>query len=497
MSNSADRAVCPAPARAALTRRRLLQAGAITLAGTAVAYGAEHSLAEPAGAISLAASGLTDPRGMAWDAAGALYVAQAGTGKTETATGAASSVVKIVDGCPTPFATGLPSTEGMSGHIQGPSGLAFLGDTLYVLQDSQDDRGDLLPTFPNGVYAVTAEGGVRLVADISTWMIANPTKEIPYDRGKLGETFAMMAGDGFLWVVESNEGQVLKVTPDGSITRVVDLSEGHPVPTGIAPAPDGGVYVGNLTPAPYPNGGAKALHVHPDGSVETVWTGLTAVTALAAGPDGALYALEMSSGNVTERPFVRPNSGRVVKQIGPNQLQEVVSNLDFPISMAFGPDGALYVSDYALGMGGPSGAILRVEPASAFLTPPVDVFVASTCSGFADARMALAMQERKATSVEVMAPATPAPTPPPSAIHVTIRNFAFEPAKMTIPAGKTVEWTNEDAVPHTATATSPAKAFDSGNLNQGQSFSFTFAKAGTYDYYCIYHPYMKGTIVVE
>src|SRR5690242_10389402 len=156
-----------------LTRRRLLRAGAAGLAGGVAMSRFGVSQAEPPFAISLAASGLTDPRGMAWDAAGTLYVAQAGTGKTETATGAASSVVRIVDGCPSPFATGLPSTEGMSGHIQGPSGLAFLGDTLYVLQDSQDDRGDLLPTFPNGVYAVTAEGGVRLVADISTWMIAN------------------------------------------------------------------------------------------------------------------------------------------------------------------------------------------------------------------------------------------------------------------------------------------------------------------------------------
>ncbi|HEX5500048.1 MAG TPA: hypothetical protein VFX03_12510, partial [Thermomicrobiales bacterium] len=191
MSNSADRDERAARPRdeGSLTRRRLLHAGAITLAGSAVAAGAGRARAEPARAISLAASGLSDPRGMAWDAAGAFYVAQAGTGKTDTATGAASSVVKIVDGCPSPFATGLPSTAGMSGHIQGPSGLAFLGDTLYVLQDSQDDRGDLLPTFPNGVYVVTAEGGVRLVADISTWMIANPTKEIPYDRGKLGETF--------------------------------------------------------------------------------------------------------------------------------------------------------------------------------------------------------------------------------------------------------------------------------------------------------------------
>ena len=103
-------------------------------------------------------------------------------------------------------------------NIDG-SAVAFLDGVLYVLQDAEADRGDLLDTFPNALYAVTEEGGVRLVADISRWMIDNPTKEIPSYRGKMGETFALLAGDGFLWVLESNEGEVLQVTPDVLVPR--------------------------------------------------------------------------------------------------------------------------------------------------------------------------------------------------------------------------------------------------------------------------------------
>jgi plastocyanin len=63
--------------------------------------------------------------------------------------------------------------------------------------------------------------------------------------------------------------------------------------------------------------------------------------------------------------------------------------------------------------------------------------------------------------------------------------------------GTVVTWTNSDVVAHTATATNPQGAFNSGNLNTGQSYSFTFDTAGTYDYFCSYHPFMKGTIIVE
>lgn len=78
---------------------------------------------------------------------------------------------------------------------------------------------------------------------------------------------------------------------------------------------------------------------------------------------------------------------------------------------------------------------------------------------------------------------------------VAIADFAFAPATLTITAGDTVTWTNEDPVAHTATSTTGA--FDSGELAQGESFSFTFTAAGTYDYLCTPHPSMTGRIVVQ
>ncbi|MGI8828573.1 MAG: cupredoxin domain-containing protein [Candidatus Limnocylindria bacterium] len=76
---------------------------------------------------------------------------------------------------------------------------------------------------------------------------------------------------------------------------------------------------------------------------------------------------------------------------------------------------------------------------------------------------------------------------------VEIVDFAFAPAELTITAGDSVTWTNLDVVAHTATA---AGAFDSGNLEQGESYRLTFTTPGTYDYLCTPHPSMTGRIVV-
>jgi DNA-binding beta-propeller fold protein YncE len=163
------------------------------------------------------------------------------------------------------------------------------------------------------------------------------------------------------WVVESNQGQLLRITPAGAVTRVADLSVGHPVPTGIAPAPDGGVYVGNLAPFPFLDGTAKVLHIAPDGTVSDHWTGLTAVVALAVGPDDALYALELVTGSIDEDPFILPATGRIVRQTGPATLAVVAEGLTFPIGLEVGPDGALYVSLPALGGAPGQGTIARLD----------------------------------------------------------------------------------------------------------------------------------------
>ena len=78
---------------------------------------------------------------------------------------------------------------------------------------------------------------------------------------------------------------------------------------------------------------------------------------------------------------------------------------------------------------------------------------------------------------------------------VTIADLAFSPATLTITAGDTVTWTNQDQMIHTVTSTTGA--FDSGDLDPGDAFSFTFTTPGTYDYLCTPHPFMTGQIVVQ
>jgi plastocyanin len=80
-----------------------------------------------------------------------------------------------------------------------------------------------------------------------------------------------------------------------------------------------------------------------------------------------------------------------------------------------------------------------------------------------------------------------------------MQNIAFNPETLTVPAGTTVTWTNEDGVAHTVTWDD--RSVDSGLINQGGTFSFTFDTPGTYGYFCIPHGSpgagMHGTIVVQ
>jgi plastocyanin len=81
---------------------------------------------------------------------------------------------------------------------------------------------------------------------------------------------------------------------------------------------------------------------------------------------------------------------------------------------------------------------------------------------------------------------------------VDISGFQFQPASITVQVGDTVTWTNSDSTAHTVTSTTGApEAFDSGNLTQGDTFSFAFMQAGTYPYRCEIHTSMTGEVVVQ
>jgi plastocyanin len=95
---------------------------------------------------------------------------------------------------------------------------------------------------------------------------------------------------------------------------------------------------------------------------------------------------------------------------------------------------------------------------------------------------------------------TSAPTGPtvvmPSGVGSN-NNLGFTPSTLTVVIGvnNTVTWLNRDQSIHTVTATD--KSFDSGNILPGASFTYTFTTAGTYTYVCVYHSWMKGTVVVK
>lgn len=92
-------------------------------------------------------------------------------------------------------------------------------------------------------------------------------------------------------------------------------------------------------------------------------------------------------------------------------------------------------------------------------------------------------------------PVTTPPANPPTTetTNVAIQNFAFNPSTITVDAGTTVTWTNEDSAPHRI----KSDTFNSANLNRGDSFQHTFNTPGTYDYICGIHPSMKGKVVVR
>jgi len=93
--------------------------------------------------------------------------------------------------------------------------------------------------------------------------------------------------------------------------------------------------------------------------------------------------------------------------------------------------------------------------------------------------------------------ALPAPAIRGAVTHdVTIVDFAFDPADLTIQVGDTVRWTNSGGTDHTATSTSGPASFSSAGLATGATYEFTFTVAGVYDYQCSFHPSMTGRITV-
>jgi hypothetical protein len=318
--------------------------------------------------LTVIANGLDSPRGFTWGSDGTLYLALAGRGGDTYIpvvpgytidNGLSSSVVTVANGCTTPVVQGLVSTFWEEpGWLWGAMDVAFLNDELYVLVSGAGPAW-ASPSSRSGVFRINDDGTMTLVGDISSWLPEHPPQAAPPEMSPEnpdGSLFDLEATSDALLLSDAVNGLIIKVTPDGTISTFADLSDQHPVPTGIAVDGEGNAYVTFETTPPYAEASTKVVKITPNGTVSDAWTGLTRVADLVLGPDGMLYAAELSTGNTETAPFAQPNTGRIVRQSGPDSLEVIADGLDFPVGLGFGPDGALYVSGPANGATPADGA---------------------------------------------------------------------------------------------------------------------------------------------
>jgi hypothetical protein len=346
--------------------------------------------------VTVVATGLEAPRGLTFGPDGLLYVAEGGLGGTLSTvaqdpnnqvpgpvgpyTGGYTgriSTVDVTNGTVTTVATGLPSSQTQPMPVPLISGVAdvkFIGNTLYALTAGAGFSHGLAGT-DNGILRVNSDGSTTMIADLSAFQRANPVANPdPLDFEPDGTWYSMVVVRGAFYAVEPNHQELDKITLDGQITRVVDLSVLFPGQTNwVGPtslAYHGTFYAGTLGMFPSPAGAENIYHITPSGQVQTAVSGLTKVLGVAFDSSGTMYAAEMS----TVDGFPVPFTGKVVQVNDDGSLTDVATGLAFPTAMTFGPDGALYVSN--MGFGFPTGEILRIDLSSG--QQPTDLALSGT-----------------------------------------------------------------------------------------------------------------------
>jgi hypothetical protein len=351
------------------------------------------SYAQLSSNASVYASGLAGPRGLKFGPDGELYVAEAGFGGTNSTTssqcaqvlapigpyknGNTSRISKIdKSGNRTTVASGFPSSVSAdaTSDTQGVADIAFLDGQLYaVTAGGGCSHGNI--SIPNILARVDIKSGSwTIMANLSKFVQDHPAMYVnTADFEPDGVFYSLIAFQDRLYTVEPNHGQVFTITSSGEVNEAIDISEAeaHIVPTSIA-ARGGNFYVGNLGLFPITPDSSKILTLSSSSNgglipfldfcsdlrklrVAGSRAGFTTVVAVDFGPDGLLYALELSPAV----GFPTPGIGKVVRLSRTGDIEDVATGLSVPTGMTFGPDRYLYVSNFGAAPAG-AGQIVRI-----------------------------------------------------------------------------------------------------------------------------------------
>lgn len=333
--------------------------------------------------VLVLATGLDNPRGLAFGPDGFLYVVEAGRGGTSTLClpeptgpgqrcyGPTGSVTQISGvGVQQRVLTGMPSLAGPAGaEATGPHDIEFAFNSAWVTVGSGGDPATLAPFAQAGIkfgslVQVMFDGQWTPLIDIAAFeALNNPAGEavdsnayglkILSDRGLVTD-----AGANALLQIDLNGiVSALAVFPSRTVLGPgnVDVTM-QTVPTSVTTGPDGSIYVGELTGFPFPVGGARVYRVPASGGTPVVVAdGFTNIIDVAVGADGAAYVLEHDVNGLLQQG----TTGRLTK-IGlfGSRTELAPGLLVNPGGMAIGSDNAIYVSTNSTVAGG--GQVVRI-----------------------------------------------------------------------------------------------------------------------------------------
>jgi hypothetical protein len=342
----------------------------------------KHASSPPS--VQTYATGLTNPRGLAFGPDGNLYVAEAGTGGEQTpadidpgcpdmvniyspyVAGYSGRVTRVLaDGTTQTVAAGLPSMTDAYGGSYGPTDVAFIGDKLYVLIE-MGGCSHAMPDDLPAILRVNRDGSTTKVANLNAWHAANQphfikdTDPATTDQEPGGVFHSMIAVGKYLYVVETNRGFLLRVDPsNGTIETLYDMSFDNQEHNPIVMTRRGNEFlVGTFGE----DGGKAELAVFDKyfSGYSLPFESLNPIVGLAW-RGNRLYAVEIFP---YDNQWTTDNANLVAFDPRTGERKVVLAGFaSLPNGLVKGPDGALYTSNWGITYtGGGDGSILRIVP---------------------------------------------------------------------------------------------------------------------------------------